>query len=55
MGGVLGALMYLIFIHWQLPEPETHEKLSTLSTISDKIKEPSATWEKEVELKAAYL
>ncbi|XP_026227218.1 aquaporin-10a isoform X2 [Anabas testudineus] len=55
LGAVLGAFMYLIFIHWQLPEPDTHEKLSTLSTISDKIKEPSATWVKGAELKAARL
>ncbi|XP_026172915.1 aquaporin-10a [Mastacembelus armatus] len=55
IGGVLGCLMYLVFIHWQLPGPDPPEDTSTLSTISDKIKQPSSTWENEVELKCAHL
>lgn len=51
IGGVLGSFMYLIFIHWHLPDPEPPESLSTVSTISDKIKQPSKTLDKEVELK----
>ncbi|XP_039974420.1 aquaporin-10a [Xiphias gladius] len=54
IGGVLGTFMYLIFIHWHLPDPDSPENLSTLSTISDKIKEPATTMENGVELKAAH-
>ncbi|XP_040901385.1 aquaporin-10a isoform X1 [Toxotes jaculatrix] len=54
IGGVLGSLMYLIFIHWHLPDPDPPENHSTLSTISDKIKQPATTWENGIELKAAH-
>ncbi|XP_028985137.1 aquaporin-10a [Betta splendens] len=54
IGGVLGSLLYLVFIQWQLPDPDTPEKQPTLSTVSDKIKEPNVTKEKEIELKASY-
>ncbi|XP_045900513.1 aquaporin-10a [Micropterus dolomieu] len=53
IGGVIGTFMYLVFIHWHLPDPDLPESLSTLSTISDKIKQPSTTWDNGVELKAA--
>ncbi|XP_049902170.1 aquaporin-10a isoform X1 [Epinephelus moara] len=55
LGGVIGSFMYLIFIHWHLPDPDPPESLTTLSTISDKIKRPSTTWDKDVELKASRL
>ncbi|XP_023264691.1 aquaporin-10-like isoform X1 [Seriola lalandi dorsalis] len=55
VGGVLGTFMYLIFIHWHLPDPDPPENLSTPSTISDKIKQPATTWENGVELKVAHL
>ncbi|XP_038567363.1 aquaporin-10a [Micropterus salmoides] len=53
IGGVIGTFMYLVFIDWHLPDPDLPESLSTLSTISDKIKQPSTTWDNGVELKAA--
>ncbi|XP_033495978.1 aquaporin-10a [Epinephelus lanceolatus] len=55
LGGVIGSFMYLIFIHWHLPDPDLPESLATLSTISYKIKRPSTTWDKDVELKASRL
>ncbi|XP_060906625.1 aquaporin-10a [Labrus mixtus] len=55
IGGVLGSLIYLVFIDWHLPEPDPPESLSTLSTVSDKIQQPSITWDNGAELKAAYL
>ncbi|XP_031708750.1 aquaporin-10a [Anarrhichthys ocellatus] len=55
IGGVIGTFMYLIFIHWHLPDPDPPESLSTLPTISDKIKQPSITWDNGEELKAAHL
>lgn len=55
IGGVIGSFMYLIFIHWHLPDPDPPESLSILSTISDKIKQPSVTWDDGVELKASHL
>lgn len=54
IGGVLGSLMYLVFIDWHLPDPDPPESFSTLSTISDKIKQPSST-QYGSELKAARL
>lgn len=53
IGGVLGSCMYLIFIHWQLPDPESPDNLPLVSTISDKIKQPDDTWEKGDDLKTA--
>uniref|UniRef100_A0A8D0CYR7 ATPase phospholipid transporting 8B2 n=1 Tax=Sander lucioperca TaxID=283035 RepID=A0A8D0CYR7_SANLU len=38
IGGVIGTFIYLFFIHWHLPDPDPPESLSSLSTISDKIK-----------------
>lgn len=55
LGGILGSLMYLIIIDWQLPDPETPDHLSTLATISDKIDQPTGTWEKEHYLKSSQL
>lgn len=31
VGGVFGSLMYLIFIDWQLPDPDQLERISTIS------------------------
>lgn len=31
VGGVFGSLMYLIFIDWQLPDPNELERISTIS------------------------
>ncbi|XP_041843450.1 aquaporin-10a [Melanotaenia boesemani] len=53
IGGVLGSCMYLIFIHWQLPDPGSPDNLPLVSTISDKIKQPDDNWEKGDELKTA--
>uniref|UniRef100_A0A8C9YLJ0 ATPase phospholipid transporting 8B2 n=1 Tax=Sander lucioperca TaxID=283035 RepID=A0A8C9YLJ0_SANLU len=53
IGGVIGTFIYLFFIHWHLPDPDPPESLSSLSTISDKIKQPSTMWDNGVELKAA--
>ncbi|KAM9310000.1 aquaporin-10a [Pholidichthys leucotaenia] len=55
IGGIIGSFMYLVFIDWQLSDPDPPEDLPTLSTISDKIKQSQSTWEKEVELKAVHL
>ncbi|XP_070691298.1 aquaporin-10a [Pempheris klunzingeri] len=54
IGAISGTFMYLIFIHWHLPDPDPPENLSSLYTISDKIKQPDTSWENEVE-KTAYL
>nr|XP_020462852.1 aquaporin-10-like [Monopterus albus] len=55
VGGVLGSCVYLVFIHWQLPDPDPADDFFVLSTISDKIKQPSTKWESEAELKSAHL
>ncbi|XP_056300586.1 aquaporin-10a [Pseudoliparis swirei] len=55
IGGVIGSFMYVIFIHWHLPDPDPAESLSILSTISDKIQQPSSTCDTGVELKATHL
>ncbi|CAJ1062263.1 aquaporin-10a [Xyrichtys novacula] len=55
LGGVIGSLMYVVFIEWHLPDPDASESLSTHSTMSDKIKQPSVTWDDGLELKAAHL
>ncbi|MEQ2157944.1 hypothetical protein GOODEAATRI_007046 [Goodea atripinnis] len=43
IGGPLGSLLYLVFIEWQLPDPEPPQNLSTVSTISDSIKKPATS------------
>ncbi|XP_076592983.1 aquaporin-10a isoform X2 [Chaetodon auriga] len=53
LGAVIGTLMYKIFIDWQLPDPDQPDSLSILSTITDKIKQPSTV--SNIELKAAHL
>ncbi|XP_059195761.1 uncharacterized protein LOC131976653 [Centropristis striata] len=53
IGGVIGTFIYLIFIHWHLPDPDPPESLPTVSTISEKIKQPITTWDSAVDLKAA--
>ncbi|XP_054477363.1 aquaporin-10a isoform X2 [Anoplopoma fimbria] len=55
IGGVVGTFIYLIFIHWHLPDPDPPERLSTVPTISEKIRQPSTTWDNGVELKSAHL
>ncbi|XP_037532876.1 aquaporin-10a [Nematolebias whitei] len=54
IGGVLGSFMYLIFIHWQLPDPEPPENLPVVLTISDKIQKPISSWENGEKLKSAH-
>lgn len=54
LGGVLGSFMYLIFIQLHLPDEDLPDSISTLSTISDKCKQPATTWEHGVEIKNAY-
>uniref|UniRef100_A0A3Q2QXX2 Aquaporin 10a n=1 Tax=Fundulus heteroclitus TaxID=8078 RepID=A0A3Q2QXX2_FUNHE len=53
-GALAGTSLYLFFIEWQLPD-EPLEKLPTISTISDSIKQSSTMWEKGDELKATHL
>ncbi|XP_028280819.1 aquaporin-10a isoform X2 [Parambassis ranga] len=53
IGGILGSFMYLIFIHWQLPDPDPPEHRASLS-ISDNLKQPPSTWEKEDEWKTSH-
>uniref|UniRef100_A0A8C6NU76 Aquaporin 10a n=1 Tax=Nothobranchius furzeri TaxID=105023 RepID=A0A8C6NU76_NOTFU len=56
IGGVLGSFMYLIFIHWQLPDPEPPASLTVVDTVSNKANKPATTmWEKEEELKSTHL
>ncbi|XP_034730594.1 aquaporin-10a [Etheostoma cragini] len=55
LGGVIGSFIYLFFIHWHLPDPDPPEGLFSLSTVSDKIKQPSTMWDNRVELKATDL
>ncbi|XP_028326011.1 aquaporin-10a isoform X2 [Gouania willdenowi] len=53
IGGVLGSLMYLTFIHWQLPDPDESDNISNISIMNDKLKHSDASWEKGQELKTA--
>lgn len=53
IGGVMGTFMYLIFIEWHLPDPDQPDNDSALS-ISETIKQPGPTWEKDVELKSSH-
>ncbi|CAI5662313.1 unnamed protein product [Oreochromis niloticus] len=53
VGGVFGSLMYLIFIDWQLPDPDQLERISTISEKLAK-KQPVTTLEKGDELKAMH-
>ncbi|XP_038146110.1 aquaporin-10-like [Cyprinodon tularosa] len=41
IGGPLASLLYLIFIEWQLPDPEPSPSLSTDSSIKNSIKPPA--------------
>ncbi|XP_041798517.1 aquaporin-10a [Chelmon rostratus] len=47
VGGLIGTFMYELFIDWHLPDPGEPDGLSVLSTISDKTKQPSTTWDNE--------
>ncbi|RVE62705.1 hypothetical protein OJAV_G00159640 [Oryzias javanicus] len=53
LGGVLGSFIYLIFIHWQLPDAEPPENLLTFSSICDKTKHVNIVTEKGDEVKTA--
>ncbi|KAF6739785.1 Aquaporin-10 [Oryzias melastigma] len=53
LGGVLGSFIYLIFIHWQLPDEEPPENLLTFSSICDKTKHVNIITEKGNEVKTA--
>uniref|UniRef100_A0A8C2ZBH8 Aquaporin 10a n=1 Tax=Cyclopterus lumpus TaxID=8103 RepID=A0A8C2ZBH8_CYCLU len=55
IGGVIGSFMYLIFIHWHLPDPDPPESLFIPSTINDKVHQPGITWDNRKELKATRL
>ncbi|XP_022076100.1 aquaporin-10a [Acanthochromis polyacanthus] len=55
VGGVLGTFIYLLFIQWQLPDPEPPEDSSNLFTISDKLKQEATTWDNGDKLKAERL
>ncbi|XP_034466872.1 aquaporin-10a [Hippoglossus hippoglossus] len=55
IGGVLGSFMYTIFIKLHLPDPDDLDNHSTISTISDKCKQPATTWEHGFEIKSAHL
>ncbi|XP_068995481.1 aquaporin-10a [Embiotoca jacksoni] len=54
IGGIIGSLMYLVFIDWQLPDSDSTETPPTLVTISDKIKQPAPTRKKGDELKTTH-
>ncbi|XP_015236041.1 PREDICTED: aquaporin-10-like [Cyprinodon variegatus] len=41
IGGPLASLLYLIFIEWQLPDPEPSPSLSTDSIIKNSVKRPA--------------
>lgn len=53
IGAVLGTLIYLVFIEWQLPEPDPPEEPYTLNTISGNSKFSEA-WGNKEELKGAH-
>ncbi|KAM6909606.1 aquaporin-10a [Xenentodon cancila] len=57
LGGLLGSFVYLIFVHWQLPDPEPSENQLTPSNIniSENIKRDGIMWEKGEELKTTHL
>lgn len=42
IGAVLFSFVYLIFIEWQLPDPDPPEKMTDISTISDSVKKEIA-------------
>ncbi|XP_013865158.1 aquaporin-10a [Austrofundulus limnaeus] len=54
IGAVLGSFMYLIFIHWQLCDPEPPENLPEVHTTSDKTRKHITSSEKGDELKTAH-
>ncbi|XP_032412160.1 aquaporin-10-like [Xiphophorus hellerii] len=56
IGGPLGSCLYLVFIEWQLPTPELlpQNKRTTVSTISNSIKEPATTQGTGDNLKSTY-
>ncbi|XP_012721291.2 aquaporin-10 [Fundulus heteroclitus] len=54
IGGPLGSFLYVVFIEWQLPDPEPPQNLSTVSTNSDSIKKPATMWGTGGDLKSTY-
>ncbi|XP_017280480.1 aquaporin-10a [Kryptolebias marmoratus] len=48
VGGVFGSFMYLIFIDWQLPDPEPSQNPPAVFTVSD------TSWEKGDGFKSAH-
>lgn len=54
LGGVLGSFFYLLFIDWQLPDPEAPEDHPTQFSVSEKVKGTDVTWGKKEELKTTH-
>ncbi|XP_007556187.2 aquaporin-10-like [Poecilia latipinna] len=55
IGGPLGSCLYLVFVEWQLPTPELpQDRRTTVSTISNSIKEPATSWGTGDNLKSTY-
>ncbi|KAM4600369.1 aquaporin-10a [Polymixia lowei] len=53
IGGVLGTVMYVVFIDWQLPDPDPPTDVYRSSANAEDCKQPSTTQDKGVELKMA--
>ncbi|XP_049586959.1 aquaporin-10a [Syngnathus scovelli] len=53
LGGVSGSLLYLMFIHWHLPDPEPPKDADTASIASDTSKQPASAPLIGIELKTA--
>nr|XP_057940243.1 aquaporin-10a [Doryrhamphus excisus] len=53
IGGVLGSVLYVIFIHWHLPDSEAPTDEDTPSTLDDGVKQPASKPLMGFELKTA--
>ncbi|KAM9805964.1 aquaporin-10a [Syngnathus typhle] len=53
LGGVSGSLLYLMFIHWHLPDPDPLKDADTTSIASDTSKQPASAPLIGIELKTA--
>ncbi|XP_071385326.1 aquaporin-10a [Centroberyx affinis] len=54
IGGVLGTLTYVVFIHWHLPDPDPPTDLSTPSNTTEDSKQTYTAQEHGVEFKMAH-
>ncbi|KAM3613778.1 uncharacterized protein V6R79_004958 [Siganus canaliculatus] len=54
IGAVVGTILYLLFIAWQLPAVDRPDSSSVLSTVSSKVQRSDSGWSTGTELKTAH-